>query len=721
MDQQGDLIFTLDIGTRTVIGLVLEYKDGYYQILDSHVEEHEERAMLDGQIHNVNLVANQVKKVKNILEDKIDIKLERVAIAAAGRALKTVNYNNKIELEEKRLITEEDVQNLEFSAVQKAQKKLVSDTDDMNTRDYHFVGYSVKEYILDGMTIGNLEGQKGQIIQTKIIATFLPRVVVESLLSVINKAELKVEYLTLEPIAAANVVIPKDMYNFNLALVDIGAGTSDIALTKGGSMIAYAMVPVAGDEITEALAENYLLDYKTGEKLKCELSQNEEVMVKNILSQDVVVNNREAVTAIKSVIESLASQISEVIMTLNKKKPQALICVGGGSLTPGLLDELARFMDIDRSRIGIKEYKDIANVKGEVPDLSTAQVNTPIGIALSAHQNTSSANFIDIKVNGNKYQLFTLNKATLADALISAEIDLRKLQGLPGMGLTCTVNGNIKVIKGEMGTPGTVLLNNQEVNDLEKIVDDGDEIIFKSGKEGVDAKGVIADVIPDIDNRKMIYINGNEIDLKPEIYQNGRKVDLDTKIKDGAEINYVMPGNVREVLEQIYGLDIDSFQNQYIYYKVNGEKKYLPEEEILVLYNSVPVDLDIPLVDDMELEVIKFQEKPLTLKEVMDENFKDSISIIFNGSQLEIPVKGNIYCNKKKVGLDYEIESGDEIVYKNRAVSIKYVFDFVNFTVTPFIDNFKITVNGKPAGMEEFIKDGDKITVTQKKESNLPN
>lgn len=721
MDQQGDLIFTLDIGTRTVIGLVLEYKDGYYQILDSHVEEHEERAMLDGQIHNVNLVANQVKKVKNILEDKIDIKLERVAIAAAGRALKTVNYNNKIELEEKRLITEEDVQNLEFSAVQKAQKKLVSDTDDMNTRDYHFVGYSVKEYILDGMTIGNLEGQKGQIIQTKIIATFLPRVVVESLLSVINKAELKVEYLTLEPIAAANVVIPKDMYNFNLALVDIGAGTSDIALTKGGSMIAYAMVPVAGDEITEALAENYLLDYKTGEKLKCELSQNEEVMVKNILSQDVVVNNREAVTAIKSVIESLASQISEVIMTLNKKKPQALICVGGGSLTPGLLDELARFMDIDRSRIGIKEYKDIANVKGEVPDLSTAQVNTPIGIALSAHQNTSSANFIDIKVNGNKYQLFTLNKATLADALISAEIDLRKLQGLPGMGLTCTVNGNIKVIKGEMGTPGTVLLNNQEVNDLEKIVDDGDEIIFKPGKEGIDAKGVIADVIPDIDNRKMIYINGNEIDLKPEIYQNGRKVDLDTKIKDGAEINYVMPGNVREVLEQIYGLDIDSFQNQYIYYKVNGEKKYLPEEEILVLYNSVPVDLDIPLVDDMELEVIKFQEKPLTLKEVMDENFKDSISIIFNGSQLEIPVKGNIYCNKKKVGLDYEIESGDEIVYKNRAVSIKYVFDFVNFTVTPFIDNFKITVNGKPAGMEEFIKDGDKITVTQKKESNLPN
>src|SRR5690554_6893128 len=110
MDKQGDLIFTLDIGTRTVIGLIVEKIEGIFQIRASHVVEHGERAMLDGQIHNVSLVAKQVKIVKEKLEENLGIELERVSIAAAGRALKTVNYEGTLELEERRTITEEDVQ-----------------------------------------------------------------------------------------------------------------------------------------------------------------------------------------------------------------------------------------------------------------------------------------------------------------------------------------------------------------------------------------------------------------------------------------------------------------------------------------------------------------------------------------------------------------------------------------------------------------------------------
>ncbi|MFP4017162.1 MAG: cell division protein FtsA, partial [Halanaerobiales bacterium] len=105
MDKQGDLIFTLDIGTRTVIGLIMENIEDNFKILACYVVEHEERAMLDGQIHNVNLVAKQVQKVKEKLEEISGIDLERVSIAAAGRALKTINYEGALELEERRIIT----------------------------------------------------------------------------------------------------------------------------------------------------------------------------------------------------------------------------------------------------------------------------------------------------------------------------------------------------------------------------------------------------------------------------------------------------------------------------------------------------------------------------------------------------------------------------------------------------------------------------------------
>ncbi len=80
--------------------------------------------------------------------------------------------------------------------------------------------------------------------------------VIEGLYSVISKAGLEVGNITLEPIAAINVAIKEELRLLNLALIDIGAGTSDIAITKDGKIMAYAMTSQAGDEITEALSQN---------------------------------------------------------------------------------------------------------------------------------------------------------------------------------------------------------------------------------------------------------------------------------------------------------------------------------------------------------------------------------------------------------------------------------------------------------------------------------
>ena len=717
MREQGDLIFALDIGTRTVIGIVLRYIDGIFEVAASHIVEHQERAMLDGQIHNVNQVAEQVKNVKNRLEEILDVRLEKVSIAAAGRALKTVDYDGLLEFEEKRMITEEDLKTLEFNAIQRAQNNLVTaGRVDGEPRDYHFVAHSVKEYQLDGMTIKSLEGHKGKSITAKIIATFLPRVVVDSLLTVVNKVGLEVEFLTLEPIAAANVVIPKDMYNFNLALVDVGAGTSDIALTKGGAMLGYAMVPVAGDEITEALAEHYLLDYSTGESIKRALVNGEDVTTKNILSQEVVIKPEEAMEIIRPMVQSLASQISEAILMLNNKPPQAVICIGGGSMTPNLLEGIACFLEIPLERVGIKEYSDIKNIKGEICDISNAQLSTPIGIAISSFSNKGKANFIDVMVNGYKHQIFTLNKAAVADALLSADIDFRELRGNPGMGLTCTVNGDLIVLRGEIGEAGRIFINEEETTDLEREISSGDEIRFVPGEKGVDASGIIGDIVPEL-KAYTLTINGEKTVIKPEIYQNDQLVNRETKLIDGAVIKYDDFSTMRDIIAKLYNKEPGEIQNNFISYTINNEEKYIPQGELLILADNKPIDLDIPVKEELEYMVINTARSTFAIKDIINSQLEDSMEIIFNGSILTIPTHGKLYCNGKEITGDKQIKNGDEYVYRERQITVQSVFDYINYNVTPFLDSFQLTRNGQEATLSDYLKDGDRLTLSYRKET----
>ena len=84
-----DVLFALDIGTRKVMGLVYERLDEGFRILGHSIMEHPNRSMRDGQIHHVSEVASVIKSVKNELEDMIGVQLTNVAVAAAGRSLRT--------------------------------------------------------------------------------------------------------------------------------------------------------------------------------------------------------------------------------------------------------------------------------------------------------------------------------------------------------------------------------------------------------------------------------------------------------------------------------------------------------------------------------------------------------------------------------------------------------------------------------------------------------
>ena len=259
-----DIIFSLDIGTRSIIGTVGVVREKKFEVLYEKYKEHEERAMVDGQIHDINLVASVVKDVKENIERELGIQLKEVSIAAAGRFLRTVNAMGEIELNGDEEIDEEIVRSVELSAVKKAEEEVIKNTESK----LYCVGYSVKDYYLNSYVIANLLGHKGERVGAEVIATFLPRSVIDSLYTVMNKVNLKVSNLTLEPIAAIEAAVPKNLRLLNIALVDIGAGTSDIAISSKESISAYGMVPMAGDEVTEVIAQECLVDFNSAENIK---------------------------------------------------------------------------------------------------------------------------------------------------------------------------------------------------------------------------------------------------------------------------------------------------------------------------------------------------------------------------------------------------------------------------------------------------------------------
>ncbi|WP_018211543.1 cell division FtsA domain-containing protein [Desulfitobacterium hafniense] len=614
-------VFALDIGTRLVMGLIMEKAPGGYHIIARAQTEHRQRAMYDGQIHDIEEVAQAVQRVKEELEEKIKGKLHYVSVAAAGRALKTaVATAQKSELIP--MIWErEDIFALEMEAVQQALREIQAEDEII---PYHCVGYSTIESLLEGQNLSSLSGQRGKEAQVKVIATFLPRTVIDGLTRVISKVGLEMRELTLEPIAAGRAAIPPDMRRMNLALVDVGAGTSDIALTKSGSFFAYGMVPMAGDEITERICQHFLVDFQMGEKIKRSLNTKTKVTFTDFLGMKTTVNKEEVLEQIQPVVLELAQKLADEILRLNQGNPHAIILIGGGSQTPLLAEALSDLLELPRNRVGIQVRQRIQGVSGE-KSLKGPDAITPIGIGISTIEG-EGLQYFSVHVNDLTVQIFELQLATVSDALLAAGITPRLLVGRPGSALTVELNGDIKVSKGQFSKPAQFFLNGEEVK-LDHELKPGDKIQFIPAQDGEDAQATFADLVPAVSEKK-IKVNGESVVFAPQIFCNGRQVIRDGEVPDGAKI--VVFEN--KTLKDLLGFLKDKhYSLSQIQCKINGEERIIPvQKEFYINQQKADFDREIRDGDDVRMLVKEICIKDLQLKPA-------SMVFYVNGREVQYP------------------------------------------------------------------------------------
>ncbi|MDE7275143.1 MAG: rod shape-determining protein, partial [Lachnospiraceae bacterium] len=539
-----DLVFGLDIGTRSMVGTVGYRQGERFVVVAQEIRQHQTRAMLDGQIHDINRVAAAIADIRKSLQDKVGIKLDEVCIAAAGRVLKTMNVHADMDLDKERNVTKEDMSNLISLGIEQA----FDEFQEKNDTNMHFycVGYSVVRYFLNGMWMGQPEHHKAKTIGADIIATFLPDDVVDGLYSAVELAGLRVANLTLEPIAAIRVAIPEKFRLLNIAMIDVGAGTSDISITDDGSVTAFGMIPCAGDTLTELLAKTCLIDFTTAEMIKTAAATQEEIVYEDIMGTEQMITAKEVIAICQPEIEKMSKLAANAIKELNGgSSPSAVFIVGGGGKIKGFDTLVAAELGLDPKRVALRGEEIMRDVDFPDDALKDSTIITPIGICLTYYEQYN--NFIYITFNGNRIKLYDNNKLTVTDAAIQADFTRDGLFPRRGEELRYTVNGKKRITKGEYGESAHVYVNGEEVS-LSHNIKSNDVIILEESTLGTPAQEKIADLI-DYNGKIVISLNGDEMPLPKPVKVNGTAVTEEYMIQNGDEIEVASVYTYEEIFE----------------------------------------------------------------------------------------------------------------------------------------------------------------------------
>lgn len=726
--QASSLTYALDIGTRTIAGIVMERQEDIYRILAGKIAEQEPRAMQDGQIHDITRVARTIRRVTVDLERKIGSLPHQVAVAAAGRTLRTAIGSISHPISPVESIDRLTVEALEMQAVLRARETLKSNSGaDFHSSsnwasEYIFVAYSPMTHYLDEEPIANPVGHRGASIGVDVIATFLPRIVIDSLSASLTAAGLEIGSLTLEPIAAIQAVIPPTMRLLNLALVDVGAGTSDTALTRNGVVFGYGMVSVAGDEITRALCQHYLLDFREGERLKLQYQRKERLGVRNVLGQRVRPQPEEVAQAIKPAVAVLSQAVGEEILRLAGSAPQAVICIGGGSQTPHFPEALAQCLGLPVDRVAVRDRDAITNVEGFRDILSGPDSITPIAIAMNG--STATSFFVPVTVNGRTIRLLSISEPTVREALLAAGIGLKEIRGKPGAALTLTVNGEVEVVPGSMGKPAIMRMDGEVVT-LDAPIKSHASLTIEPPQPGEDAPSILRDIV-NIPPPLMVQWHGRELAIPPRVMRNGKPASPADRVEDRDVIETMPRKHINDL--------IDWLQEQGeiphvspIRYTLNGTEA-IYSQGIIIRVNGVEATGEMELKDGDVIH-IEGEPEPLTMAKIhrvwaeqLEANAKHHfITVTFNQKPLTLMHEtGWKYIRRNQPSRpDDIIQDGDVLTITPITDSERPEYILSDVFRDPNLaipepragGRLRILLNGKPAGFTSPIDDGDVIEI----------
>jgi cell division protein FtsA len=664
--QKNEPIFALDIGTHNVIGIVGQSEGSQFHIAKIHQMEYSRRAMKDGQIEDIEEVAETAGKVRRMLEEDLGIELHEVYVAAAGRALRTQKASYEINLETNDPINSQQVAELEMCAIQQAEEELLA--GEQPNIPLCYVGHSVIQYYLDDYPMSPLQGHRGKKMKADIIATFLPGEVVDSLYASMGRCGLKVSNITLEPIAAMNAIIPHELRMLNLVLVDIGAGTSDIAISEGGSVVAYTMATVAGDEITEAIVQSCLVDFHMAEQMKFSLSEGaKSIHYEDILGFSYKISAADLKEKVQPAVENLCSEICGRILEINGKAPAAVFMVGGGSKLDGLCGLVAKGLSMMENKVAVGGNNYMKRMVISEENVSGPEFATPVGIAITAMTNRNNRKY-SVTLNRKPIQIMAREPANVMELLLLNGYERNQLLGRSGKSLTFEVDGEKRVVRGGRPTAATVLVNGQAAS-ITTPVRPNDEITMEPAVTGQDASITVEQAVEGY-QEILFRLNGQSTRGGTIVTINGAPVDGNRMIRE---------------------LDVLKTRHLVTLEDLCRERRIDPSCHRFTV-NQLPQGLGYTIVPDDEVHyewvaVLEHKEEEAAPQQPVEEK-ENTIKIRLNGEVLTLRQK-----------------------HDKSSYLFVDMLNYVDIDPSKPQGNIVLRINGRTASYVEEVRDGDEVEI----------
>ena len=237
-----DLIVGLDIGTSKVVAVVAELQaDGRFDVIG--MGQHESKGLKKGVVVNIETTVASIQRALEEAELMADCKIRDVYTGIAGSHIKSFNSSGMVAIKDKE-VTAMDVARVVETA------KAVSIPGDQQ-----MLHVLTQEFIVDGQEdVREPLGMSGMRLEVKVHIVTGAVSAAQNIVKCVRRCGLEVQDLILQPLASSLAVLTDDEKELGVVLVDVGGGTTDIAIFTGGAIRHTAVIPIAGDQITNDIA-----------------------------------------------------------------------------------------------------------------------------------------------------------------------------------------------------------------------------------------------------------------------------------------------------------------------------------------------------------------------------------------------------------------------------------------------------------------------------------
>ena len=349
-----DLIVGLDIGTSKVVAIVAQmHPDGHYEVVG--LGQHEARGLKKGVVVNIESTVASIQRALEEAELMADCKIRSVYTGIAGSHIRSFNSSGMVAIKDK------EVSEADMARVIETAKAVNIPTDQQ------ILHVLPQEFIIDGQEdIREPIGMSGVRLEVKVHIVTGAVSAAQNIIKCVRRCGLEVQDLILQPLASSVSILSQDEKELGAVLVDIGGGTTDIAIFTSGAIRHTAVIPIAGDQITNDIAMALRTPTQDAEEIKLRfgiakqalVDPSERIEVPGLGDRGPRQLSRQALAAvIEPRVEELFSLVHQVIRESGYEEllSSGIVLTGGTADLPGVA-ELAEDIFLKPVRVGRPVY-----------------------------------------------------------------------------------------------------------------------------------------------------------------------------------------------------------------------------------------------------------------------------------------------------------------------------------------------------------------------------